>query len=153
MGEKGNKYWQFRNKHGRNYKYEPEKLWQEFVNYCKWIENNPLKESKAFPYKGKITIKDIPKMRAMTITGFCIFADIDMKTFYKYKENKGFVHIITRIENVIRTQKMEGAAAELLNPNIIARDLGLKDKQEHTGSVGAVVILPSNNRENENNKE
>ena len=31
---------------------------------------------------------------------------------------------------IIYTQKFEGSAAGLLNPNIIARDLGLNDKQE-----------------------
>jgi len=29
------------------------------------------------------------------------------------------------------TQKFEGAAANLFNANIIARDLGLKDKQQY----------------------
>jgi hypothetical protein len=36
------------------------------------------------------------------------------------------------VEEIIRTQKFEGASADLLNPNIIARDLGLADKQDNT---------------------
>ena len=46
--------------------------------------------------------------------------------------------VIEKIESIIRSQKFEGAAADLLNANIIARDLGLKDSSEttHNGSIG-----------------
>ena len=37
------------------------------------------------------------------------------------------------MKQIIKTQKFEGAAAELLNANIIARDLGLADKKELGG--------------------
>lgn len=131
----GNKYWHFREKHGRDYKYTPEGLWEEAVGYFEWVEDNPLFEQKGFAFQGIVTKENFSKMRAMTITGFCTFADITLKTFENYKENKDFLHIVTRIENIIRTQKFEGAAAELLNPNIIARDLGLADKTDHSGEI------------------
>ena len=51
------------------------------------------------------------------------------KTFANYRNNDDFIQVITRIEKTIREQKFTGAAATLLNPNIIARDLGLKDEQ------------------------
>ena len=35
-----------------------------------------------------------------------------------------------RAESVIRSQKFAGAAADLLNANIIARDLGLAEKKQ-----------------------
>ena len=38
--------------------------------------------------------------------------------------------IAARVDDIIRTQKFEGAAAELLSSNIVARDLGLTDKHE-----------------------
>ena len=47
----------------------------------------------------------------------------------RHEDNDDFVTVITDIETVIRTQKFEGAAADLLNANIIARDLGMTDKQ------------------------
>lgn len=34
---KGNNYWEFRNKHGRNHKYTPDLLWDEAVKYFVWI--------------------------------------------------------------------------------------------------------------------
>ena len=137
---KGNKYWMFRNKHGRDYKYTPDALWEEFVEYAQWLEENPLQEAvlvqkgiKTKNAEGKEkTIHKIamPKIRAMTLTGFCVFADIDTSTFENYRKKNDFIGITTHIDNIVRTQKFEGAAAGLLNPNIIARDLGLTDKKE-----------------------
>jgi hypothetical protein len=129
---KGNKYWEFREKHGREFKYTPEKLWEEAVMYFEWIEANPLKEEKGFAFQGKVTKESFNKMRPMTISGFCLFADICEKTFANYRDDKDFLQVITRIEQIIYTQKFEGAAADLLNPNIIARDLGLTDRHDHT---------------------
>ena len=83
-------------------------------------------------------------MRAMTIDGLCIFLDITRQTFDNYCGREGFFDIMTRIQSVIRSQKFAGAAADLLNPNIIARDLGLIDRQEvkSTGEspVGKIQI-------------
>ena len=138
----GNNYWQFRNKHGRGYKYEPEALWDEFVAYAKWVEETPLFEEKQFAFQGVVTTHDAPKMRAMTVRAFCLFADIDRSTFADYKNKPDFSDIITRIEDAIYQQKLEGAAADLLNPNIIARELGLKDTTEVTGKDGAPVSTP-----------
>ena len=39
-------------------------------------------------------------------------------------------------------QKFAGAAADLLNANIIARDLGLADKQDLTNSDGTLSRAP-----------
>jgi|WetSurMetagenome_2_1015567.scaffolds.fasta_scaffold685186_2 hypothetical protein len=154
---KGNKYWQFRDKHGRDYKYQPEELWQEAVKYFEWIEENPLWESVIIQ-RGIKTIEDgiektvystkMPKMRAMTITGFCLFADIALQTFEEYKKNIDFTDIVTRIEHIIRDQKFTGAAAELLNPNIIAREIGLKEQTEHSGEIkGQSINLFYNGKE------
>lgn len=127
---KNNNYWQFRKKHGRDHEYTPEGLWEELIAYSKWIKENPLEEEKVFSFQGKAFTHTVNKMRAMTIKAFCLFADICETTFSNYRKNEDFVSVITRIENIIYSQKFEGAAAELLNPNIIARDLGLKDKAE-----------------------
>ena len=141
---KGNKYWQFRDKHGRDYQYKPEELWDEAVKYFQWVEDNPLYE--AVTIQRGITIEDeegnkkieyfakAPKMRAMTIKAFCLFADITHTTWDNYKANKDFVAIVTRIEDIIYSQKFEGASASLLNHNIIARELGLAEKTNNTNT-------------------
>ena len=42
--------------------------------------------------------------------------------------DKDFITIIAEIDEIIYNQKYSGAAADLLNANIIARDLSLVDK-------------------------
>ncbi len=147
---KGNRYWEFRNKHGKDHSYTPEALWEEAKKYFKWTEENPLWEEKLFNYQGVITRDRVYKMRAMTETAFCLFADIDYKTWYNYKHDDDYFQVATRIEKTIYSQKFEGASADLLNPNIIARDLGLKDKSDVTSGdkpiEGPQIYLPDNGR-------
>lgn len=69
-------------------------------------------------------------MRAMTLSGLCLFLDIHEDTWRLYRAKEDFIEVTTRAEKVIYDQKFSGAAADLLNANIIARDLGLKDRQE-----------------------
>jgi hypothetical protein len=85
----------------------------------------------------------------MTIEGFCMFAHVNSKYLQQFEstldsdseEGQGFSNVISNIRDVIRSQKFAGAAADLLNANIIARDLGLKDesKHEHTGANGGPI--------------
>lgn len=152
---KGNNYWQFRDKHGRDFKYRPEALWDEFVQYSEWLTDNPLYEEKQFAFQGVVTIHDAPKMRAMTLTGFCLFADISLDTFQEYRKNKDFIAVCTRIDNAIYQQKFEGAAADLLNPSIIARDLGLKDNVNHLNNgddfkATSITVSTSDHKETVN---
>lgn len=128
---KGNRFWEARSSHGRNPIFgSPDELWSACTEYFDWIEDNPLYETKAFAFQGVVTQEAIPKMRAMTIIGLCLFLDIDRSTWYALKAKEGFSDITTRAEEVIYNQKFSGAAADLLNANIIARDLGLKEQSQ-----------------------
>jgi hypothetical protein len=128
---KGNRFWEARSSHGRNPIFgSPDELWSACAEYFDWIEDNPLYETKAFAFQGVVTQEAIPKMRAMTIIGLCLFLDIDRSTWYALKAKEGFSDIMTRAEEVIYNQKFSGAAADLLNANIIARDLGLKEQSQ-----------------------
>lgn len=153
----GNRFWEARSSHGRNPIFaDPEQLWDAACQYFQWVEDNPLLEMKPFAYQGVVIQEPVPKMRAMTIDGLCIFLDITRQTFDNYCGREGFFDIMTRIQSVIRSQKFAGAAADLLNPNIIARDLGLIDRQEvkSTGEspVGKIQIeIISANPEHQGN--
>ena len=129
----GNQFWKARSTHGRKPIFEsPEQLWNATNEYFEWVDANPLYESKPFAYQGTVVIKNLPKMRAMTIDGLCIFLDIGESTWNDYCHRDDFSGVTTQIDKIIRTQKFSGAAAELLNANIIARDLGLVDKKDTT---------------------
>lgn len=104
---------------------------------------------KAFAYQGEVVKEELPKMRAMTMTGLCLYLGVNEAYFRQFKKElpegeTDFSTVIANIEAVIYTQKFEGAAAELLNHNIIARDLGLADKSELTGKDGAPLIAGFN---------
>lgn len=134
----GNQFWKARTKHGRDKLFaSAELLWEACEEYFQWVEDNPLMEEKGFAFQGIVTKEKFSKMRAMTIDGICLFLDIAQQTWFRWKTEKDFSDVITRAESVIRSQKFAGAAADLLNPNIIARDLGLKDTthNEHSGSI------------------
>lgn len=138
----GNRFWEARSSHGAKPKFEKaEDLWSACCEYFVWVEENPLYETKGFAFQGVVTKETFPKMRAMTIAGLCLFLDVSLETWITWrKERADLSDVITQAEAIIREQKFSGAAADLLNPNIIARDLGLADKQEHTGKDGADLI-------------
>lgn len=127
--KKGNTYWRLAKGFavGTEKKYTPEDLLTKAIEYFEWVEKTPLKEQKAF---GNGTIVNLNKMRAMTIKGFCLHANISPNTFESYCKDEAYLRITSYIKDVIYTQKFEGAAAGLLETNIIAREIGLKEKVE-----------------------
>ncbi len=136
-----NRFWEARSSAGANPKFETaEALWRSCVEYFDWNEANPLWEAKAFAYQGSVTQEPVAKMRAMTIAGLCQFLDVTLETWGVWRKTRADLSdVVTRAESVISRQKFEGAAADLLNPNIIARDLGLADKSEIQAEVKARV--------------
>lgn len=151
---KGNNFWQLRLKHGRDHKIKtPQELWDNFVEYSEWIEKNPLED---IDYKGKdATRVKLPKLRAMTKDHFALSCGLSgWEIIHEYRErSKDFSEIVTRIEKYIYYQKFAGSAAGLFNPNIIARELGLTDKQEvNTKSEKVIIKMPSLDRSRKGNK-
>lgn len=139
---KGNQFWKARTKHGRDKIFKtPDILWDACCEYFDWAYENPLE--KAIVYQGELSAKTEPLMRAMTISGLCIFLDTHSEYFTQFEtaldlktdEGKAFSRVTKKVREIINTQKFEGASAGLLNPNIIARDLGLTDKKELSGST------------------
>lgn len=140
----GNTFWKARSTHGRAPLFaSPEVLWDACAEYFEWVESNPLWEAKAVSYQGETKIENLPKMRAMSIGGLCIFLDIARPTWDDYRKKNDFSVVCAGVEEIIRTQKFEGASADLLNPSIIARDLGLVDKSEMTGKDGSPLLPPA----------
>lgn len=138
---KGNRFWEARSSHGAKPRFDnPDDLWKACVEYFEWVEDNPLEAADKVTFQGTGTIMMIPKMRAMTMRGLCIFLDIATSTWAEWRANrKDLSEVIARAEDVIYQQKFAGAAADMLNANIIARDLGLADKSELGGPGGGPV--------------
>lgn len=137
---KGNQFWKARSSHGRNPIFSSqEQLWNCCVEYFDWVEANPLYEDRLVTFQGIASHEPVAKMRAMTINGLCIFLDIAPGTWADYRSKQDFSAIVGRVEHIIRDQKFTGAAADLLNSNIIARELGLADRTELSGKDGAPI--------------
>lgn len=137
----GNQFWRQRSKHGRDKIFEsPESLWQEATEYFQWCDDNPWKEKDWVGKDAEQIYRETP--RPYTLSGLCVYLDCEEQTFRNYgkaEEYKDFFGVYTRIEQIIRTQKFEGAATGFFNANIIARDLGLSDKQTVDVPGGLVV--------------
>lgn len=118
----------------------PEELWEIALEYFNWVNDNPLVELKAMSSKDDGIVKvALPKMRAMTIEGLNIFLGISRDTWHKWgDQNKhpDLADVVAYVNLIIREQKFTGAASDLLNANIISKDLGLSEKFEHGGTPG-----------------
>jgi len=167
---KGNQFWKLRSKHGRDKLFEtPQLMWKAACEYFEWVDANPFMEVEQ--KKGSTSIKigkdtdidglekilsgnqdtiSLPKMRPYTMQGLCRYLNCNTDFFNAFKKrqqdkedqlSKDFCEIVTRIEETIYEQKFSGAAAGFLNPNIIARDLGLADKKEVQASGEIEVTL------------
>lgn len=138
---KGNRFWEARTSLGRDKAFStPEDLWRACVEYFEWNQENPLE--RAIVYQGEVTGYE-PLIRAMTIDALCTFLGCDSRTWRNYRSQDGyeaFFPVVEEVERVIKAQKFEGASAGLLNANIIARDLGLKDgiEADHRSSDGSM---------------
>jgi hypothetical protein len=160
---KGNKFWERRTQHGREALFsDPSVLWKGACEYFTFCEENPL---ESIEFNGKDAKECIvPKMRAFTIKGLCLYLGVNSKYFNEFKERladtskpvkncEEFQEVITAIEETIYQQKFEGAAAGLLNGNLISRELGLVDKQavdQKTKLDGKQVIEVRYERKNLN---
>lgn len=146
----GNQFWKLRSKHGRDKLFETPDLLREAAHeYFQWCEDNPLYEEKGFAFQGIVTKEKFPKMRAFTLNGLCLYLGCNEAYFRQFKTNcsEDFSTVINEIEKTIYEQKFTGAAADLLNANIIARDLGLKDHTDMTTDgqpIKSVGIVLSN---------
>ncbi len=139
---KGNQFWKARSSHGRKKIFsDPKVLRAAAEQYFEWVEANPLVEHKLTQYQGEPVEVSINKMRAMTITAFCRFVHINHDTWLDYKKDKDLTGVIREIEDLIKDQKFAGAAADLLNANIIARDLGLIERSDQTVSQRTTVKI------------
>ena len=136
----GNRFWQARSSHGRKPIFaSPDDIWSAAVEYFEWVEANPLFQDQLVTFQGRATHEPLAKMRAMSIAGLCNFLDLGRRTWDEYRSREDFLPVVTRVEEVIYQQKFEGASADLLNPSIIARDLGLADRKELTGKDGKPI--------------
>lgn len=133
----GNQIWNLRSKHGRDKLFaSPALMLEAAQEYFKWCDDNPFEEED---FRGKDAERVVlHKMRPYTIQGLTNFLCVNLDYFNDFnnslrgkntKEAEDFSRVIAYIKQNIYNQKFSGAASGFFNANIIARDLGLSDKQ------------------------
>lgn len=134
---KNNQYWQFRKDFfGRKKEYTPEQWYDKIIEYCEWMQSRTWNKKEAIKSGDMAgTLIDIPTSTPMSITGFCLFADVEYNTFVNYESKEGYedyFKITVWARQIIETNQFEGAVVGAYNPNIIARKLGLTDRTDIT---------------------
>jgi len=130
---------------GRRLKFSsPLVLWRLAVDYFKWTEATPWQYHKATKMKNDdveyIEQYSVPRPRYMSMVGFSSFAKTTRMTLNDYEKGKNdhaclgegftFSETVEIIQTIMREQKMSGAASGIFSTAIVARDIGLVDKQE-----------------------
>ena len=161
---KGNKYYLLQKRHGKFMKYTVEEWRVKLLEYFEHMETQTWIKQEAIKSGDKVgQLVDIPIRVPLSYESLCAFAEIHPDTLRNYKSGKkpwkAYFDITTYACLIIDTQQFEGATVGAYNPNIIARKLGLVDKQElkgdpnnplkHEHDVNAKVLLylPDNGRE------
>lgn len=156
---KENQFWKLRSVHGRDKLFStPELLWEAACEYFQWCDDSPWTTKKAIqkvvPVKRKRgkkvemvneeqTQREVtPTARPYSLSGFRIYVGASPRWWNNFREtciiknDEGFLEVITRVEEIIRTQQFEGACVGAFNANIISRTLGLAEKQEVDHTTG-----------------
>lgn len=110
---------------GRPVAYEPEELWLKACEYFDWCQKSQLLELKVF---GSGLKKKVPHERPFTRQGLSVFLGITPKTLDNYETWAEYKFVISAIRSIMFEQKFSGAAAGLMNANLIARELGLAER-------------------------
>ena len=138
---KGNQYWKKRSKHGRDKIIKsPEALAESSDEYFQWCVNNPVIQKE---WKGKpLELVETPHPRAFKkneLARFCGVAQwrtleelCGKKDEEQTQIQKDFSQVLTRIEGIIADMKYTYAVVGMFNSTIVARDLSLKDRHDHT---------------------
>ncbi len=106
-----------------------------------WVESHPLHKGQTIHHAGKFQTVRVPRPRAMTLKGLCLYLRISRSTWDQYAQAEGFSDISMRARDVIWNWKFELAAADLLNASFIARELGLMDRK----SADTEAVLSADN--------
>lgn len=142
--KKGVQFWLARSKHGvDSIMKDPQTLYESCIEYFDWARDNPLTEEKVGFSMGFAVRADIYHPRAMTIKGLCTFIGITEKTWFEWLKTRDDLRAVQEwAAQIIFDQKFTAAAAGLLNANLIARELGLADKQVQEVVTPKMVIRP-----------
>ena len=115
----------------------PEKMWEYFESYKKWVKSNPIRVQDYVGKDAEMVYRT--KERPLTIDGFecwCYDNEIisDLSQYFANSDNKysDYSTICSRIRKAVRTDQIEGGMAGIYNPSITQRLNNLTERTENT---------------------
>jgi hypothetical protein len=140
---KNNQWWRKRATHGRGKIFEtPEILLEACIEYFEATEK---RKWMKIEYKGNPPRKfSIPTDTPFTLSGLYVFLGIDENTWRRYRKEENyedFWAVVKEVDQIIYTQKFEGAAVGTYNANIIAWELGLVAKTSIQGDPENPIVI------------
>lgn len=134
--------WSVRSTKGRKPIFEsPEILEAACMEYFEWCDANPLQVPKSGIFQGQVVRYVAEQPRVYTIHGLCLFLDISRPTWLIWRAKDEYASVVKQIDDIIYEHKFTGAAVDIYNANLMARDLGLSEKSEVTGKDGAPIRI------------
>lgn len=131
----------------RKYIETPEILWQHFLDYKEWVENNPILVQDYIGKDAQMVYRE--RQRPLTIEGFecwCFNKSIisDLSQYFANTEQRytEYQTICNNIRKTVRNNQIEGGMAGIFNPSITQRLNNLVEKQEvtSTNTITEIVI-------------
>lgn len=136
----GNEFWKIRSRSGPDLLFgDPQLLLEAAYEYFEWADTHPryiYELLRGGEMAGQLIA--VPVTRPYTLSGLCIYCGVTANYFKEVRreaQTKGdteMVNAMTIIDQIILTQKFEGAASGIFNANFIARDLGMADRTDMT---------------------
>jgi len=109
-------------------------FWNGYVDHIK----SESSKWRTMDFRGK-DAKEVTILHTVPMTkfGFAHFCGLHAWEVLKDLKDvsKDFSELVTRIEQLIYNQKLEGASVGAFNSSIIASDLGLKNRNENTNKT------------------
>lgn len=138
----GNQFWRLRTKHGKDKLFgDPSVLRDEACLYFDWCDRHPWLKSELVKYRGMADEAEVPLGRPYSMDGFTCYLGVSGSYFRSAKGNikekieRGtatavelyLLDTIEWVEQVVRTQQIEGAAVGVFNAGLVARINGIAD--------------------------
>ncbi|MCD7937496.1 MAG: DNA-packaging protein [Tannerellaceae bacterium] len=145
----GNQSWELRCKHAPAKLFASSRLlWKAATGYFRWCDNHPWVTRKNKQKANGTETDEAPVQRPYSLAAFLLYIALPEAEWEQRKQTSGpeVRHTMERIESVIDTQLLEGALTGAFNASLVARKLGLADKQEHTGKDGTPLASTVNIR-------
>jgi hypothetical protein len=124
----GNRFWAARaSSSGPAPKFaDADALWKACVTYFDWVAENPLYEDRLVTYRGIARHVPVAKMRPMRKGDLLRFIDVAHTTWAAWKRDRADLALtIEHAESVVWCWNFDGAAANLIDANLVIRQLGL----------------------------